>query len=151
MIKRFRNYWQIGKNMGFYYVLFRLWYSFKSKSGLLKWQYPTSLSSQAFVSVGTWRSQNSKFFKSKLVTLNIAPNILVSLQKKVEKIQNNQFQHFSDQWHELSGWHTNPITGYKYSPSCHWTKIQDFSKTAGDIKYVWEKSRFSFLFDIEAV
>ena len=45
-------------------------------------------------------------------------------------------------------WITNPDTGFKYDINKHWTEIADYSKEAGDIKYVWEKSRFSFLYDI---
>jgi hypothetical protein len=45
-------------------------------------------------------------------------------------------------------WITNPESNYKYDSSKHWTEIADYSNKAGDIKYVWEKSRFSYLYDI---
>ncbi len=45
-------------------------------------------------------------------------------------------------------WVTNPITNYKYSTKAHWTEIEDIDSNAGDIKYVWEKSRFSFIYDL---
>ena len=45
-------------------------------------------------------------------------------------------------------WVTNPITNYKYDINKHWSEIQDFSTNSGDIKYVWEKARFSFLYDL---
>jgi hypothetical protein len=41
-------------------------------------------------------------------------------------------------------WLTNPATGHRYVLD-HWTEIPDLSAKAGDIKYVWEKSRFSYL------
>ena len=40
------------------------------------------------------------------------------------------------------------MTGYRYDATKHWTEIPDFSAEAGDIKYVWEKSRFTFLYDL---
>jgi hypothetical protein len=43
---------------------------------------------------------------------------------------------------------TNPDTGYKYDITKHWTKIKELDPANGDIKYVWEKSRFSYLYTI---
>src|SRR5690606_31467472 len=36
----------------------------------------------------------------------------------------------------------------RYDSNKHWLNINDFSKEAGDIKYVWEPSRFSHLYTI---
>ena len=40
------------------------------------------------------------------------------------------------------------LTGFQYDIHKHWSEVQDLSKEAGDIKYVWEKARFSFLYDV---
>ncbi len=114
----------------------------------MKWIYPTTLPTLNYISFEAWRNQTSNFFIPEIITPEITPSELVVLKEKVDKIQNSQFQHFSDQWYSLTGWHTNPLTGYNYPKSLHWTKIQDFSMKSGDIKYVWEKSRFTFLFDL---
>ena len=45
-------------------------------------------------------------------------------------------------------WVTNPKNNYRYDNKKHWSKVDDFSKKNGDIKYVWEKARFSFLYDL---
>ncbi len=45
-------------------------------------------------------------------------------------------------------WLRSPDTGYLYDASKHWTKIEDFSKESGDIKYVWEPSRFQLIYDL---
>ena len=45
-------------------------------------------------------------------------------------------------------WVTNPDTGYKYDKNKHWVDTPDFDAEKGDIKYVWEKSRFSYLYSI---
>ena len=45
-------------------------------------------------------------------------------------------------------WVTNPETGYRYNNKQHWTTIESLSQEAGDIKYVWEKSRFSWLLTV---
>ncbi|WP_338409724.1 alginate lyase family protein, partial [uncultured Flavobacterium sp.] len=43
---------------------------------------------------------------------------------------------------------TNPETEYKYDITKHWSEINEFNPENGDIKYVWEKSRFSYLLTI---
>lgn len=42
-------------------------------------------------------------------------------------------------------WHTNAWSGYEY-PRIHWTKISDFQPDMGDIKDVWEMSRWPFTY-----
>ncbi len=43
-------------------------------------------------------------------------------------------------------WHYNPLTKKTYNPKVKWYKISDFSPDSGDIKVVWEASRFSHFF-----
>src|SRR5690606_17983117 len=65
-----------------------------------------------------------------------------------ERILNGNFPFFSSSWIHLGldyDWITNPTNGFKYDINKHWSKIPDLSKEAGDIKFVWEKSRFSYL------
>ena len=42
-------------------------------------------------------------------------------------------------------WHLNPKSNYVYDKNIHWSEINDFSEEQGDIKYVWENSRFNFI------
>ena len=41
-------------------------------------------------------------------------------------------------------WHANPFTGERLPDDCHWSRIGDFAR--GDIKAVWEPSRFGFAY-----
>ena len=41
-------------------------------------------------------------------------------------------------------WHWNPRTGQRVSSERHWSRIDDFS--TGDIKLIWETSRFGFVY-----
>ncbi len=43
-------------------------------------------------------------------------------------------------------WHINPLTQYEESGEKKWYLIPDFDKQRGDIKAIWEASRFSHLF-----
>ncbi len=39
-------------------------------------------------------------------------------------------------------WLLNPVSGVEHSADLHWTRIPDLAENIGDIKYVWEASRF---------
>lgn len=43
-------------------------------------------------------------------------------------------------------WFYNPITGKEYDKCVKWYRIPDFDKVRGDIKVVWEVSRFTHFF-----
>lgn len=43
-------------------------------------------------------------------------------------------------------WHVNPATGQRLPSDRHWSRFGEFD--FGDIKLVWEPSRFSFVFDL---
>lgn len=46
----------------------------------------------------------------------------------------------------LPDWHQSVLTGLKHnSPYLHWTKISDFDSGVGDIKGIWELSRFTWV------
>ena len=41
-------------------------------------------------------------------------------------------------------WQLNPLTGKRCSEQAKWYEIPDFDPVRGDIKVIWEASRFSF-------
>ena len=69
------------------------------------------------------------------------------LSERVNRMKRGEYCFFSAVWYNLGtdyDWLTNPDTNYKYNANVHWTTVEDIVPEAGDIKYVWEKSRFSF-------
>lgn len=42
-------------------------------------------------------------------------------------------------------WHAHPITGHRYPDDVHWSALSDADPIAGDIKDVWDLSRFGWL------
>jgi hypothetical protein len=60
-------------------------------------------------------------------------------------------QHAAFSVHPISlppkeGWHANCLSGARIKdPRAHWTEIGDFGSGVGDIKTVWEPSRFDWL------
>ena len=139
------------QNMGMRYTLFRLSYEIQRKTGLIKSRFPARPEFQnCSLTLDEWRKNTPKFFFETKEALKISKNEHPQLQETFNEIQNHTYTFFSKTKISLGedfDWITNPITGYKYELK-HWSKIVDLSREAGDIKFVWEKARFSFLCDI---
>lgn len=138
---------QILRNMGLRYLVFRLGYELLRRSGLLRWWYPAHFRKRQYPAWEIWRSQTAVLFPFE-VSNQDPSKLLPILQDRINKILSRHTCYFHGQWLKSEDWHTHPITGYRYNPNQHWTSIPDFSETAGDIKYIWEKSRFAFVYDL---
>ena len=82
--------------------------------------------------------------------LTFNQGISEELRSRVENIKKGVIRFFSSEDMDLGldyDWISNPTTGYRYDTNIHWSKIETLSD-AGDIKYVWEKSRFCYLYDL---
>lgn len=133
------------------YILFRSKYEMERRTGMLTRKYPTELKPIAIPSLSDWREKGCGWFFESRETLGITKVKTAELKDKMEHILKGDVLFFSKTWRELGeeyDWVTNPVTGYKYNPHQHWTKVNDFSQEAGDIKFVWEKSRFSWLLTV---
>lgn len=150
-MKQFSLYFQVLRNMGMKYFLFRSQYEIKRKCGLLKKNYPNNWPVKV-PSLSQWRKESMPFFlfeekNNKTANVEVNPQ----LKQRVENILRGNYIFFSSTLYKLPldyDWVTNPETGFKYDILKHWTEIEDYDKKSGDIKYVWEKSRFSFLYDL---
>ena len=140
------------------YILFRAWFTAQQKTGLLQRKFPTKMKEAKVPSLAEWREVNgsgyrvkgSWFFEDRN-SLNIAKEKNPDLKEKMEHLLKGDVLFFNKTWKPLGldfDWMTNPETGYHYDIHQHWTKIESLSEEAGDIKFVWEKSRFSWLLTI---
>lgn len=139
------------KNMGLRYVLFRIYYQIALKSGYFKLKFPSKVKTQNFITLDQWKNLDKKFFFNSREEQDFPKDQNDSLKKEAEEIFNGTFTFFSSIKFNLGknyDWLTNPENGYKYDINKHWSEINDFSNENGDIKYVWEKSRFSYLYTI---
>lgn len=140
--------WHIGRQMGWHYVLFRAGYWVQVKTGVLKLRFPRKATGESFISIQEWLEWKPKFLFDPQ-NLDVCKNPkLTDLKWRVGQIRSGRFCYFSSRWFEVADWHTNPLTGHCYPKNEHWSDLNDFSTKAGDIKYVWEKSRFTFLYDL---
>jgi hypothetical protein len=135
--------------MGMRYVLFRVFYMIRIKLGILKKDFPSNFSDFNTPTLKDWRLLDSNFFiKFEEVAISdYSEKEFEKLKESVEKIRNNEILFFGNQWIKILDWDTHPISNYVY-PKVHFTEIDDFSSDIGDIKYVWEKARFTFIYTL---
>jgi Heparinase II/III-like protein/Heparinase II/III N-terminus len=66
-----------------------------------------------------------------------------------ERLLAGEYPMFSSRWQQLNWpprWLENPDTGRSYDASQHWSRVPDLDPVQGDIKAVWEPSRFGFVY-----
>jgi hypothetical protein len=148
-IYRLKMVFQVIRNMGFRYTLFRFLYTFKIKIGWFKSKFPSSVKCDTVPSLEEWRNGKDNFiidFSEILAFENSKPELEV-LNIEAERIRKGDIKLFSHEWLRVEGWLIHPVTKHKYSKK-HFSEIDDFSKVNGDIKYIWEKARFSWIYTL---
>src|SRR5690554_183599 len=139
---------QLYQNMGTRYVVYRVCHELEKRLGLLKKKHPVNLRFQNPISLSDSHISKNPFVITDKEHLTFAKTPSEILQHKAKRILNGELQYFNAQWLNIGknyDWVTNPSNGYRYDITKHWSEIPDLSEEAGDIKYVWEKSRFSYL------
>ena len=142
---------QVLRNMGPGYVVARVAHEFLRRSGLLQRVFPRAVQWTSPLDLEAWRSDARPFFfpaGGPTQRVSLSRRELRVLGEDAARIRAGELCFFSGQWLDLGidyDWITNPISRYRYDTREHWTSINDFSPGQGDIKYVWEKSRFCFL------
>ncbi|TCK70536.1 heparinase II/III domain-containing protein [Lonepinella koalarum] len=142
------NILQIYKNMGTRYFIYRVHHEIEKRLGLLKRKHPTDLSFSNHISLEQWRNEYTVNNAGFLINFKNQERDFPVLEEKAKRILAGELEFFNAEWLYLGkgyNWITNPSNGYVYDANKHWSEIQDISEVAGDIKYVWEKSRFSWL------
>ena len=138
------------RSFGLEYSVFRVSYELRKKYGILAFKFPQSYPKSVYPNLSTWKKDFSdRFFVQARENIISQTTLKPSLKLKEEtaKILSGQILFFSNEWREI-GFHNesfvHPISKYEY-PLLHWTKLPIYSSEIGDIKYIWEKSKFSFL------
>lgn len=137
--------------MGVRYILYRLTHIVERKLGLLKKRHPMNPLVKKFIALEDWKKSAVTFVIDERESIRMDKNPNLELKVKAAKILNGEICYFSSEWKNLGkdyNWITNPETNYQYDISKHWSEINDFNPLNGDIKYVWEKSRFNYLLTI---
>ncbi|QHI37455.1 Heparin-sulfate lyase [Kordia antarctica] len=151
MIQKIKKIANLISNMGFRYLSFRVIYMIKSKLGFQKKAYPINPKEEKQISLEDWKTNLPPFFFYGKNIPNVPKEEKEILKQTFEEIQKGIFTFFNKTKIKLGteyNWMVNPTTEYRYNSNKHWSEVVDLSKEAGDIKYVWEKARFSFLYDV---
>lgn len=136
---------QLTRNMGLRYVAFRLKFALEKKTGILRKRFPVHASAIPLPSLGDWKSDGYRILARHHTDFASQNQELAS---SADNIRSGSIQFFSSEWKQLGknyDWVTNPDSGFHYGVNTHWSDINDYSASAGDIKFVWEKSRFTFV------
>lgn len=138
--------------MGFKYILYRTFYEIIRKSGLIRKSFPTHAPQKHFIDLDTWRLKARPFFFWDVHNygLSLDNNELQRLSTTFKNLKNGLLVLFSGKKCEnaFNNWHQNPENNFIFDKDQHWTEINEFATGQGDIKYVWEKGRFCFLYSI---
>ncbi|WP_046174531.1 alginate lyase family protein [Domibacillus indicus] len=150
------------QNMGLSWTAFRVKYEIEKKLGLLKKQFPAF----SYEEMNIHKVIKSKKSFEQLVEeaahhyfFNEIPSDYAELKdvfqieqaiKEADEICNGTFQYFSK--HAFScervNWQYSPHTQKSAPHDVHWTDIADLGSEFGDIKWIWELSRFSFVYPL---
>ena len=124
--------------LGLWNVAYVAWYRLSLKSGIRKRWFPTS-------QLPTYED----FFKPVIARTDFPDEWKSMLLKDAVKIISGNLCYFSYHWKELGTppqWFLNPFNGRAFeNTNLHWTKLPDFNEEIGDIKNIWEASRFSWI------
>ncbi|SFG62736.1 alginate lyase family protein [Pedobacter insulae] len=151
MIKKIQRAFQLVKNMGGRYVFFRTGFELRKRLGLLKKKFPVEPAFQSYYTLDDWRSSAKPFFFESRESIKFEKRFSPELQSNYDRLKEFKYPFFSSLEYELGAkhdWVTNPDNGFKYDKDLHWLDVNDFDRNAGDIKFVWEPSRFSHLYTI---
>ncbi|WP_214228900.1 alginate lyase family protein [Pedobacter sp. B4-66] len=149
MYQKIQKAGQLIGNMGWRYITFRVGFELKKKSGLLKRKFPLDPPLKTFFSLKKWKAEAKPFFFENMESILTKESIPEGLERDYKNLSEYKYPFFSSLEYDLGAnydWITNPDTGFQYDANAHWLDINDYDQKAGDIKFVWEPSRFSHLY-----
>lgn len=153
---------EIMKNMGLSWTLFRFQYEIKRKMGVFPKKFPPfkysqqsidDLSKSSLSIKELLEESRSRYFFQDIPKFD--DEYLESFQmnqavKDGDAIISNCFKYFSfhDVQLEKLNWHYSPFTEKEAPKDLHWSQISDLNSEFGDIKWIWELSRFTFAYSL---
>ncbi len=145
---------QIIKNMGIRWTVYRVQYEIKKKLGFLKKQYKPVNYENILINTDLSTSDIKAKFEENLSELKVSSSFRISeehlnkLLVRSKHLFNNEFRYFFTNYYKFSGWNYTPKNDVYIDKTKHWSEISDFDNKYGDIKWIWELSRFTFTYDL---
>lgn len=124
--------------LGLTNVAYISWYRFSLKSGLRKYFFPQ----RPFIEAGP-------FFHPIDAAGDYPDAWKAGLLHDAEQIVQGYLRYYARHWQFVGNppnWFLNPFNGKVWANNQeHWTRLQDFHPNYGDVKHVWEASRFEWV------
>ncbi len=153
----------IMRHNGLGLCLFRTQYILRKKSGLLKRKFPVRLWSEIALTdflkqpsdslpesfLQNHKTNNRHFFFENSELPKPDERYKEKVLSQADKILHNRFCYFFDRFHDLGqgpDWFLNPVTNVRAANRLHWTDVKIFDPDVGDIKFIWEPSRFAWVY-----
>ena len=169
LMHRLTQAWQVWRCFGTRWVCFRAAYALRQKSGWDAWRQPVVLwdaeplaatlrdgslaSPEAY---HAYRQQSAPRFLFSPARLAEGRSHFPGWDAEsegpnyaAERISRGEFPFFDHTWIQCGrppDWHRNPCTGQRAPAEGHWSRLDEFG--SGDIKLVWELSRFGWVFPL---
>jgi hypothetical protein len=135
---RIMLFFDVIRRIGLSNVAFVAWYRFTLKAGIRKRFFPQN----SF-------AVDSPFFYLGGCCPDYPDELKEALFEDADKIIQGQLRYYAHHWKSVGNppnWFLNPFNGQPWpNPREHWTTLDDFNAGVGDIKNVWEASRFEWV------
>lgn len=139
MLNRLLVYLRLIQKLGFENVAYVIWYRISLRIGYRKWKCVTD---SAIL---------GRFFHDSKVLNNYPDEWSTALMHRVKNLQTAQLDWFHYHIFRAGNplkWFRNPFDRTTFNRSNHhWTQLGDFDLNTGDIKIIWEPSRFEWVTD----
>ena len=136
-LEKIFQYAGVIRRLGLRNVAYVAWYRFSLKTGIRQW----SFQQRNF-------EQDGDYFRPLQSLLDFPDDWQRVLLADAGKIVGGNLRYYSRHWHLVGNppdWFLNPFNGARHPhPSAHWTSLKDFDADVGDIKNIWEPSRFEW-------
>jgi hypothetical protein len=163
VLNNFRNLNSLYRSLGARWLMFRLGYALRMRTGLIRKQIPAynwrdrplgmwlkkGIPSQLEAYARWRRGHSPKFFFDKAIIpddVSWDPQLAVT---EAERTLNGELKYFAHEFIRTGfppDWHRDPVSGIKLDASKHWSEISNEGDV--DIKFVWEASRFSMVYSL---
>lgn len=140
MLKKLSLLLPLLPKLGYWNVAYMLWYRTSLKLGMRKAKFSSG------------NPVKGNFYKSTSLASNYPEVWKPEVRAKAEALMQGQIDYFHHHSFEVGNppnWFTNPFEdSVLNNPDKHWTELSDFELNTGDIKILWEPSRFDWLTDL---
>ena len=123
--------------LGWQNVFYIVWYRISLRLGIRRLLFPQ----RTFTA-------SSGFFREGAVRQDYPTEWRDSLINSADKITSGYLRYYSRHWEKTGSppdWFLDPFYGLHHPDAgLHWTKVSEYNDQSGDIKNIWEASRFGW-------